>query len=126
MGKNKNLLKEEGMHAGASADKFAFAAFLRKVETPQEKKLWNFLCKRPKDLKFRRQHPFGKYVLDFYCHRARLVIELDGGQHKFNIEYDKDRTRVIEDHGLKVVRFENFEIDNNFEGVIKKIEAFLG
>ena len=121
MEKGKALLKEEGMHADASAYKFAFASFLRTVETPQEKKLWNFLRTKPKGFKFRRQHPFKDYILDFYCHRAKLVIEVDGKQHKNNLEYDAQRTRVVESYGLELIRFENFEIDDHFEKVIEKV-----
>ena len=113
------------MHAGAEADKFAFAQILRETETSQEKKLWAYLSNRPKGYKFRRQHPFKFYVVDFYCHRERLVIELDGRHHKFNVEYDKDRTKIIEEYGLNVVRFENSEIDDDFEETIRKIDALL-
>ncbi len=125
MGKKLDSLKEEGMHAGASPDKFAFARILRKAETPQEKKLWRFLLTRPNGFKFRRQHPFKHYILDFYCHRAKLVIELDGRQHISNIRYDNDRTKIIEGYGLKVIRFENSEVDNSFGKIKEKIIEFL-
>ena len=125
MQKKKDLLKAEGMHAGAQADKFAFANVLRNLETPQEKKLWKFLRTRPKGYKFRRQHPFKYYILDFYCHGAKLVIELDGQQHKSSLEYDKDRTKIIEGYGLKVIRFENSEIDYEFAIVTKRINKIL-
>ena len=113
------------MHAGAKADTFAFAHTLRQAQTPQEKKLWDFLRTKPKGLKFRRQHPFNHYILDFYCHGARLVIELDGPQHKSNMEYDEDRTKIIEDYGLRVIRFKNFEVDHNFDSVKKRILKLL-
>lgn len=119
------MLKEEGMHAGAKSDKFAFAVSLRKNQTPQEEKLWDFLKTKPKKFKFRRQHPFEQYILDFYCHRAKLVIELDGKQHKSNLDYDDDRTEIIENFGLKVIRFENSEVDDNFEAIKAKILEFL-
>ncbi len=125
MKERKDLLKEEGMHAGAPADKFAFARILRNLETPQEKKLWNFLRTKPKDIKFRRQHPFKDYIFDFYCHKAKLVIEIDGHQHESNQQYDKDRTEIIQGYGLKVIRFENREIDDNFEIVIKKLMKYF-
>ncbi|MEY8020924.1 endonuclease domain-containing protein [Muriicola sp. SD30] len=125
MNEHRDLLKDEGMHAGASADKFAFARFLRKVETPQEKKLWNFLRTKPNKIKFRRQHPFKDYILDFYCHKAKLVIEIDGHQHKSNQQYDKDRTEIIESYGLKVIRFQNSDIDDNFEMVIKRLMKYI-
>lgn len=125
MQKNKDLLKEEGMHAGAKADKFAFAKLLRDTKTPQEKKLWEFLRSKPIDFKFRRQHPFKYYILDFYCHRAKLVIELDGKQHASNKEYDNDRTLIISDFGLTVIRFDNDEVDNSFLEVKQKIVKYL-
>lgn len=123
--KKKDLLRKEGMHAGASAEKYAFAQMLRESQTPQEEKLWVFLKTKPKGYKFRRQHPFGDYVLDFYCHKAKLVIELDGNQHKSNREYDDDRTKFISNYGLKVIRFDNIEIDENFDGVVKNIVKYL-
>lgn len=95
MKEGNDLQNEDGMHAGAKADKFAFAKTLRDSQTPQERKLWEFLRFKPNGFKFRRQHPFGDYILDFYCHRSKLVIELDGPQHKSNLEYDNDRTKVI-------------------------------
>lgn len=113
------------MHAGATPDKFAFTALLRENQTPQEGKLWNFLRTKPNGFKFRRQHSFEDYILDFYCHRAKLVIELDGKQHRSNMEYDDDRTAIIEEFGLKVIRFENAEIDSNFEAIKTKIVEFL-
>lgn len=125
MGDEKDLLKEEGMHAGAEADKFTFAKVLRDTSTPQEKKLWDFLRTKPKGYKFRRQHPFKYYVLDFYCHQAKLVIELDGRHHKSNVEYDKERTQIIEGYGLNVIRFDNTEIDEGFEKVAQEIIGFL-
>jgi len=122
--KNKekvDLLKDEGMHAGATPVKFEFAAKLRANQTPQEEKLWIYLRTKPEGFKFRRQHPFEYYILDFYCHSAKLVIELDGKQHKSNVEYDNDRTSILSEYGLKVIRFENFEIDSSFELVKKQI-----
>jgi very-short-patch-repair endonuclease len=121
----KNQLKNEGMHAGAKADKFAFARVLRDTETPQEKKLWDFLRSKPKGCKFRRQHPFKYFILDFYCHQAKLVIEIDGCQHKSNVEYDRDRSKIIQEYGLKVIRFENIEIDERFGEVTRKLMDFL-
>ena len=125
MQEGKDLLKEEGMHGRAQADKFAFANILRSTETPQEKKLWKFLRTKPKGFKFRRQHPFGDYVLDFYSHKAKLIIELDGRQHKRNLEYDEERTKVISAYGLKVIRFDNTEVDNTFAVVTTEIIKYL-
>jgi very-short-patch-repair endonuclease len=70
-------LKEIGMHAGASPNIFRKAEMLRSKMTIYETKIWRFLSKKPLGFKFRRQHPFGIYVLDFYCHSKRLSIEID-------------------------------------------------
>ncbi|MBT8297639.1 MAG: endonuclease domain-containing protein [Maribacter sp.] len=78
-----------------------------------------------KVLSCRRQHPFKDYILDFFCYRVKLVIELDGQHHKSNLEYDSDRTSIIESYGLKVIRFDNDEIDNNFDNVKEKLMKFL-
>ena len=66
----------------------------------------------------------GKYILDFYCKKARLVVEIDGGQHyeADTVEYDKKRTNFLEEYGLKVIRFSNGDIYNNFEGVCTLID----
>ena len=106
---------KENMHAGASASKFEFAAALRKRETEAEKKVWEYLKTKPFGIKFRRQHPFADYVLDFYCHKLKLCIELDGEIHKSQKEYDSDRTDVINSYGIKEVRFTNEFILLNFE-----------
>jgi len=85
--------------------------------------LWyDFLSKYP--VRFQRQKPIDNFIVDFYCHRARLIIEIDGAQHyeTEQIEYDKDRTARLEGLGLKVIRFINSDIDNNFDGVCAFID----
>jgi len=78
------------------------------------------------NLKFRRQHPFGNYVLDFYCHELKLFIEAEGSIHQAKdiAEYDTDRTKVLNENGITVLRFSNEAIMNSIETVINKIEAF--
>ena len=96
---------------------------LRKEATRQEKRLWyDFLKGYP--VRFQRQKAIGNYIVDFYCHRARLVIELDGSQH-FETDaerYDKVRTEFLEIQGLKVIRIANIDVDRNFEGVCGMID----
>ena len=70
-----------GMHTGAKPEIFRFAEQLRTKITPSEKELWEFLKQKPHGYKFRRQHPFSKYILDFYCHKIKLAIEIDGKYH---------------------------------------------
>lgn len=101
---------------------------LRKNMTTQERILWQFLRKKSiNGLKFRRQYPIGNYIVDFICNEKKLIIEVDGGQHNKdkNIIYDEERTKYLETKGYKVIRFWNYDIDNNIEGVYQKILKYL-
>ncbi|MBQ2842065.1 MAG: endonuclease domain-containing protein [Clostridia bacterium] len=94
--------------------------------TPWERKLWyEFLRDYP--VKFQRQKPIGNYIVDFYCFKATLVIELDGSQHynKNDMIKDKFRTEKLEDFNLTVIRIPNNEIDENFYGVCEYIDNFV-
>ena len=96
------------------------AKFLRNNMTKEEKRLrYDFLQKSP--FRFSRQKILGKYIADFYCAKAKLVIELDGSQHfeKEVREYDNKRTAFLEEYGLKIIRIPNSEINNNFEGICR-------
>jgi very-short-patch-repair endonuclease len=75
--------------------------------------------------KFRRQHSIGKYVVDFYCSEKKLVIEIDGWQHKEQERYDEERIKYLESLELKVLRFWNNDVNDNLNGVILKIEEYL-
>lgn len=99
------------------------ARLLRKNMTRQEKHLWyDFLCTY--DIKFYRQRIIDKYIADFYCSKAHLVVEIDGSQHYTDegIEYDNIRTEVLQQYELEVIRFSNHEIDSNFSGVCESID----
>jgi very-short-patch-repair endonuclease len=101
---------------------------LRKKSTPQEIILWSKLKNRNfENLKFRRQYSIGKYIVDFICLENKLIIELDGWQHKEENQerYDKERTKYLEKPGFKILRFWNNEVNNNLNGVILKIERLL-
>ncbi len=96
---------------------------LRKKMTPQEKHLWyDFLKNYP--VQIYRQRPIYKFIADFYCAKAKLVIEIDGSQHysEEGIEYDSLRSEIINKFGVEVIRFSNYDIDNNFEGVCMTID----
>lgn len=87
------------MHHNASPIVFERAKLLRQNETPAEKKLWKYLKNKQLDgIKFRRQHPIGRYILDFYCHKTKLGVEIDGGYHQDKLQQwvDKDRTKYLE------------------------------
>jgi adenine-specific DNA-methyltransferase len=75
--------------------------------------------------KFRRQVPIGRYFADFACMEARLIIELDGGQHSERLEYDAARTEVLEQAGFHVLRFWNHHVLTEFDGVLQEISAVL-
>ncbi|MFH2104061.1 MAG: homocysteine S-methyltransferase family protein [Chloroflexota bacterium] len=97
---------------------------LRKNATDPEKLIWNLLRNRAvHDAKFRRQHPVSGYILDFYCHEAKLAIELDGNRHleENQAKYDEERTKLLEEQGIKVVRFWNSDVTNKTEEVLKVI-----
>ena len=96
---------------------------LRKNQTPYEKRLWyDFLKDYP--IRFYRQKPVNNYILDFYCHKANVAIELDGNHHKTeeNYEYDQRRTGWLEKYGILVIRFSNDDIQNRFDNVCKIID----
>jgi very-short-patch-repair endonuclease len=100
------------------------AKHLRKNMTPWERKLW-YLFLKDYPTRFQRQKCIENYIVDFYCFQAKLVIELDGGGH-YDPEaeqYDKYRTRILEEQGLKVLRFCNTDIDKNFYGVCTVIDS---
>ncbi len=89
--------------------------------TDAERKLWQGLRGRQLGVKFRRQHPFAAYVLDFVCLELQLVIEVDGGQHAENIEHDAARTRALEDAGFRALRFWNNEVLMQTDAVLERI-----
>ena len=99
---------------------------LRRNATRQENRLWyNFLSTYP--VRFQRQKAIGNFIADFYCHRAKLVIEVDGSQHYTDdgLEYDRERTAALNDFGLRVIRFSNNDVDDNFDGVCESIDEIL-
>ena len=100
------------------------ARHLRKNMTYPETILWSRIrLKQLKGYQFYRQKPIGEYVVDFYCPKAKLVIELDGGQHKSadNVKKDTVKDKNLESLGLKVLRFDNNDVTENIEGVLESI-----
>ena len=107
--RNKNLLEA--------------SRILRKNMTDQEKHLWyDYLSKYP--IRWYKQRIIDNFIVDFYCSKAKLVVELDGSQHyeKDAMEYDKFRTKTINLYNIDVLRFSNYDVDNNFEGVCAIID----
>jgi len=103
----------------------ARARQLRNNQTRAERALWQYLRKRQVGVKFRRQQSLGPYIADFVCFEKRLIIEIDGGQHQEQIEYDETRTAWLKRQGYKILRFWNNEVLNEMEGVIATIEIEL-
>ena len=101
----------------------AYAKRLRKEMTPWERKLWYCFLKNY-DVSFQRQKSIGHYIVDFYCAKAALAVELDGGGHYESDaqKMDEIRTRNLEKLGIKVIRFSNRDIDRNFYGVCTVID----
>jgi very-short-patch-repair endonuclease len=96
---------------------------LRKDMTPAEKLLWEHLFNRQLGgFKFRRQHPLGRFITDFYCAEVRLVVEIDGGSHNAQMEQDEQRTQLLNDEGYRVIRFSNSDVENNLNEVLAAIQ----
>jgi len=102
------------------------ARMLRRNATPEEMQLWMLLRGRQfYGFKFRRQLAIGPYIVDFACHKARLIVELDGGQHADQLEYDLSRTAFLKAKGWDVLRFWNNALRESEEGVLMTILARL-
>ena len=99
---------------------------LRREMTSHERKLW-YLFLRRYPVKIYKQRIIGRFIVDFYCAQARLVIELDGSQHYEHqgLAYDAERSRYLADFGLEVLRFSNREIDRDFRGVCTQIDITI-
>ena len=95
---------------------------LRREMTPAEKILWKQLkANRLQGLHFRRQQVVHGYYPDFYCHQHELIVELDGGIHEFQKEYDAEREAYLISLGFRIIRFTNEEITKNLKGVLQRI-----
>lgn len=98
----------------------SLARKLRKQSTDAEQRIWYYLrAKRVTSLKWRRQHPIPPYVADFYCHHAKLVVELDGGQHE--AYKDSRRTEYLRSQGIEVIRFWDHDVLSKTEAVMDEI-----
>jgi len=105
-----------------------YRRLLRHDMTPSERMLWKHISDKQLDgWRFRRQHGFGSYVLDFYCPVLKLCIEVDGEIHQRTdvVEKDKERASFLESNGIKVIRFTNDEIENDISDVLERIRRFI-
>lgn len=120
-----NLEQDEAVYrAAASKVMIQIARNLRQRETSTEKIVWQALrSRRLNNLKFRRQHPIANtaFVVDFLCYEARLIIEIDGEIHNFQLDEDANRQEILENEGYSVLRFTNEQVKRDLENVLTKI-----
>jgi very-short-patch-repair endonuclease len=123
---SSKIINKAKHNLGASFNVKNKARELRKKMTIPEKILWSQLRKRNlHGLYFRRQHPYGIYILDFYCFEANLVIEIDGMIHLSRRIYDIERTKYLKSSGLSVIRINNNDIETRIDWVLEKINIYL-
>ena len=92
---------------------------MRHAPTPAENALWQRLRRKGVgEVGFRRQHPIDRFIVDFYCHKALLVVEVDGSIHDYTVEEDAIRQEFLESLGLRVIRFSNADVLQNLDGVL--------
>lgn len=113
------------MFYGAGPSLFSKAWKLRQDMTNAEKLLWEEIKNKQLGVHFRAQHPIDRYIADFYCHQSRLVVEVDGGVHDNQKEYDIGRQAEMENYGIKVIRFTNQQVQYNIGEVLKEIKKHL-
>ena len=117
---------EAKQNLGASPAITSRAQYLRRTMTETEKILWSKIRnKQQNGMYFRRQHPYNIYILDFYCFKSNLAIEIDGEIHLRQKVYDEERTKFLESSGLKVLRFTNEDIKTRIDWVLMIIKKHL-
>jgi very-short-patch-repair endonuclease len=109
----------------ADGHKLKFAREQRREPTQSEQRLWQHLRRHGLGLPFRRQHPIGDFVLDFYCAPARLAVEIDGPTHEQQREYDQWRDAELAERGIRMLRISDDEVRSDISGVLERIRAEL-
>ncbi len=121
------MTEKRPFHLEAAPIVFEYANALKKEMTEAEKIMWEKLRnRRLNDLKFRRQHPIGKFILDFYCHELKLAVEIDGNIHEQEDVKEKDEGRIymLTEWEITVLRFTNEEVVNKIGFVLETIKSF--
>jgi cyclase len=120
-------LNKPAMYYGADVMIFAHAKKLRENMTAAELRLWERLAKNQLGVRFKPQHPVSNFIVDFYCHKAKFIIEVDGETHfsEESLKQDQSRTDELEQLGLKIIRFTNEQIFKDIAGVLKQIKLTL-
>ena len=116
-------MKKPLVQGNRSPQKLQRAKELRQQQTPSEAYVWhNLRGDRLDGFHFRRQHVIDGFIVDFYCHQLRLVVEIVGPIHGFQKEYDREREHILRQHGLHLIRFMDQEVMQNMDGVLKKLQ----
>lgn len=125
--KNPSTSLRTGIIPGqrVTKEKLQRARELRCEMTPAEKILWNELRGNKLGVHFRRQQIIAGFIVDFYCHKVGLVIEVDGDIHDLQQEEDARREKVLQEMGLQIVRFRNEEVEKDWAGVLSKIRELV-
>jgi very-short-patch-repair endonuclease len=119
---------DDNLHLGADGKRFSDARLMRKDPTNAESILWHSLKNRKLEgYKFRRQHPILHFIADFYCHEAKLIIEVDGEYHQTQTQKERDdgRTYELGQYDIKILRFKNEDIHDSLEAVLDDIKTVL-
>ncbi|MCH2188244.1 DUF559 domain-containing protein [Candidatus Gracilibacteria bacterium] len=117
---------EKGVEQYAPKYVIDLAREMRQKGTKEEDILWELLRRKQLGgIKFRRQHPFGRYIADFYSHELKLVVEIDGKIHEKQKEYDKIRDEIIQQYGVKILRIQSSEIYDDISSVLQKITSYI-
>jgi len=117
---------DRNMFYGAKPEIFERAVYLRNNMTWHELVLWDKLqSKKLMGYRFKPQHPINIFIADFYCHKLKLVVEIDGDIHKEQKEYDEGREHEMEEFGIKTIRFSNKEVESNIDSVIENIALVI-
>ncbi|WP_243348669.1 endonuclease domain-containing protein [Parabacteroides sp. FAFU027] len=119
------IKKEASMFYNAKPELYEKAKVLRNKMTPAEVVLWDRIRNNQLGVRFKPQHPIDIFIADFYCHKFKLVIEIDGEIHNSQTEYDIGRTAEMESYGITVIRFTNDEIFNELERVMGEIRKCI-
>ena len=109
----------------ADAHKVKFARGQRREPTQSESRLWQELRRRQLGFRFRRQHPIGEFILDFYCGEVRLAVEVDGPVHEGQRGYDQYRDEWLADQGIRVLRIADEDVTRDLDGVLSRIREAL-
>jgi len=116
---------DRSMFYNASPGIFRKAEELRNNMTKAEQLLWENLRNNQIGVRFKPQHPIEHFIADFYCHSAKLVIELDGEIHEQQKEYDIGREAEMEKYDIRVIRFKNHEVLEDVDSVVEQIRGWL-